>query len=377
MDSLGVLPTPGISFCTRHSEANLGVAITASHNPYSFNGFKFFDADGEKIDFESESQQLRALAENPAALPDSNAVSLPLASSVRQQYLTALRDRASRIGQLKMKAVVDCANGATAESAPLVLSEVISDIQFIGASPDGTNINDGVGSTNLETTQEAVLEARASLGIAFDGDGDRVLFVDDYGAQVSGDQVLYLLARHRSSAKPVGGVVGTEMSNEVLAKALAKLDIAFNRADVGDKHILIKLRENGWTLGGEPSGHVISLEETNSGDGLWSALCVLEIIKKTGATLRELLTDIRLYPQAVRQIDMSNQSALDLDSLERDIVQSERIRFEGEGRILVRRSGTEPLLRVMVEHPQASIADEVANRLTTAIDGWLGRIQPA
>ena len=377
VELVGVLPTPGIAYCVRHSDAQLGVAITASHNPYVFNGLKFFDENGEKLDFESDSQQLSRLAAEAGPMPDATALSIPVSSSSRRKYMKALQDRAERVGQLNLKAVVDCANGATAETAPTVLCELVEDIKFIGTQPDGRNINEGIGSTNLAATQSMVRARNADIGIAFDGDGDRVLFVDDCGVEVTGDQILFLLAKFSKWESRNFGVVGTDMSNEGLAIALKKLDIGFERTEVGDKHVLKALHRKGWQLGGEPSGHVISLGETHSGDGLWIALCVLEILRETGVSIKELLSDIQLFPQAMRQIDLSNREAWDWERLNEEVVNPHREELLDQGRILVRRSGTEPTLRVMVEHPQESTADAVANRLTAAIDSWLRQIELA
>lgn len=373
VDSLGVIPTPGVSFCTKHSAARLGVVVTASHNPFQYNGFKFFNADGTKIDVESNRSHLLNLISGTESSSSSRTPLSAAETSARSLYLHTLEERARRVGKLPLKGVVDCAHGATAEIGPSVLSEIVSDVHYIGTAPSGININDGVGSTSLVATQTAVLETGADFGIAFDGDGDRVLFVDDAGREVSGDQILFLLARYRLSAETPNGVVGTEMSNEGLARALNQIGIEFSRAQVGDKHVLEKLTKKGWQLGGEPSGHVIWLQETNSGDGLWVALCVLEILKETGGTLRELLSEITLLPQAIRSVNIAHQAPFEWDVLMEDVVRPVALEVKDSGRVLVRRSGTEPILRVMVEHLEESAANSYADQLSTAISNWLRR----
>ncbi len=367
VETLGVMPTPGIAYCTRHSPADLGVAITASHNAFEYNGFKLFSHKGEKLHREHEQAIEQALFETPRTSPAREYSDGDVNSELRDAYLDFLRGRAMRIGKVSLTGVVDCAHGATTMTAPKMLNEVFDKLHWIGNKPTGTNINDHVGSTYLETTQNKVRATRADIGIAFDGDGDRVLLVDHEGTVVDGDQILYLLAKHSESATDGRGVVGTVMSNHGLQLALNELEIPFVRADVGDKEVYDELVKRQWLLGGEPSGHVIWRAASHTGDGVLIALCLLNLVERLGKSLRELVSEVLMFPQVQRGVYAPNPALFAESPAILAIVTEYRDRIASEGRLLVRPSGTEPLLRVMVEHPDEKTGIEVANALVKAI----------
>lgn len=372
IESLGVLPTPGISFCTKHGPADFGVAITASHNPHEYNGFKLFSSDGTKLGVEVEYELEQELIDSDRLKFDGRLENLATSDLSRNLYLEILREKADQVGQTGMTAVVDCAHGATTAIASLVFEGVFDDLQFIGNSPNGMNINRDVGSTSVDAIQRAVRKLQADIGIAFDGDGDRVLFVDDQGELVGGDQVLYLLAkRHLVPNREQTGVVGTIMSNQGLELALEGIGIPFVRCDVGDRNVYDELASRHWRLGGEPSGHIIWRDVADTGDGILVALSVLEAMQREGLPLRQLVAPASMLPQVQRNIPSRNPQAL----LEKSQVKDLLSRFESlltpNGRLLVRASGTEPLLRVMVEHHEADTAEQLADELEHAISATI------
>ena len=368
VESLGVLSTPGISFCTKHGASSYGIAITASHNPFEYNGFKLFSSAGTKLDQETErllEHELRQLDRQTSAV---RVETVEVSSTSRSRYLDMVRDRAAQIGSTGLTGVVDCANGATSEIAASVFGNVFKNLHVIGNSPNGTNINKDVGATSVATLQRTVRELSANIGITFDGDGDRVLFVDDQGDLVDGDKILYLLAkRHLTSDRARGGVVGTIMSNHGLKLALDELDVPFVRTNVGDKYVYEELMSRRWRLGGEPSGHLIWRDVTDTGDGILIGLSVLEATQNAGRTLRDLVAPVPMLPQAQRNVPSSSPAALLETVAVRDLVSEFTARIEPGGRLLVRASGTEPLLRVMVEHQKAETAVRFADELANAI----------
>lgn len=368
IESLGVLPTPGISYCTRQGPADFGIAITASHNPHDYNGFKLFSSDGTKLADQSENQIEQDLTDANRRDQKKNLAPLRVNHTARNPYIEMLKEKAAQIGQTGMKAVVDCAHGATTGVAALVFDEVLDDLHFIGDSPDGININRDVGSTSVEAVQRSVRQFKADIGITFDGDGDRVLFIDDRGELVDGDQVLYLLAkRHLLTDPSTDGVVGTVMSNHGLQMALDEIGIPFVRAAVGDKNVYDELIARHWRLGGEPSGHLIWRDVADTGDGILIALSVLEAILSEGLTLRQLVASVAMLPQVQRNVSSPKPDALLQKSEVRALVSQFTNLVKPDGRLLVRASGTEPLLRVMVEHHEASTANRLADELASAI----------
>ncbi len=368
IESLGVLPTPGISYCTRNGAAEYGIAITASHNPYDYNGFKLFSSDGRKLDDQTEFSIERELTRSTRSNPDGDIDALAEDSLTRSLYVKMLNEKASQVGQTGLKGVVDCANGATTTVATQVFERVFDVLHMIGDSPNGININKNVGSTSVEALQRSVRELKADIGITFDGDGDRVLFVDDQGELVGGDQVLYLLARrHLRSDRSTGGVVGTVMSNHGLHLALEEIDIPFVRTDVGDKNVYDEMLSRNWRLGGEPSGHLIWRDVAETGDGIVIALSVLEVIQHAQTRLRQLVEPISMLPQVQLTVPSTTPEADVQKSEVKDLVLQFSDRVKPDGRLLARASGTEPLIRVMVEHRDAITANQLAEELANAI----------
>ena len=374
VERLGVLSTPGVAYHTKHSDVSFGVAITASHNPYEYNGFKVFSKHGTKLDRVAENRLERRLLTSrykPEDFKNLHAID-STSDAIEGTYFKFLRDRAARLGELSLSAVVDCAHGATTEIAPQVLGVLIPQLQVIGNQPNGRNINLGCGSTAIEALRQAVLATKADIGIAFDGDGDRALFVDALGQVVNGDQVLYLLASfYQAELGEQAGVVGTVMSNLGLSDALQVLDIPFARTDVGDRQVANELDRRGWQLGGEPSGHVIWKREGHIGDGVLLAICVLEVMKSSTMPLHDLVAPVRMAPQVQCDVAVENASVLFAQpSVSHAIAEVSEL-IGCQGRLLVRPSGTEPVLRVMVEHRSQAKAEELVriavDRLATAM----------
>ncbi len=347
---LGPLPTPAIAHMTHSLDADLGVVISASHNPFDDNGIKFFDGNGRKLSDEIELQ-IEAFLEEPAITRRSE--ELGTASRVdtaRSQYqwfcLSTVPESMSLDG---VKIVLDCSHGAAYKVAPRVLSELGADVIAIGCSPNGFNINKDCGSTQPALLQQTVKGVGADLGIALDGDGDRLLMVDSDGNLINGDHILYLLANHRHANGTLKGpVVGTLMSNLGLEVSLKEKGIEFFRANVGDRYVLEMLREKGGEIGGESSGHMLILDKTTTGDGLVSALQVLNVVAETGKTLQELVADMPQYPQTLVNVRTETKVDLEAPSIQAG-VQALEAQLGERGRVLLRASGTEPVVRVMVE----------------------------
>lgn len=367
---LGPLPTPGIAFMTKELGADVGVVISASHNPYHDNGIKFFDAEGRKLPDSVEEDIERYLGE-PAITRDSSSLGhAKRIDSAREDYqrfcLSTVPDE-FRLDKLKI--VLDCAHGAGYKVAPRVMTELGAEIIPIGCSPNGKNINDGCGTTHPELMIMTVKAIGADVGIAFDGDGDRVLMVDGDGNLIDGDQLLYVLAHARQQAGTlVGPVVGTLMSNLGLERALGQLGIEFRRARVGDRYVIAMLNELGGQLGGEASGHLLCLDKTTTGDGLINALQVLVIMIESGRTLAELTAGMPQLPQTL--INVRTQSRVSVDDspeIQSAIAQAQQ-RIADRGRILVRASGTEPVLRIMVEGEDETEVRQLATELAGEIE---------
>ncbi len=367
---LGPMPTPGVAYLTRTLHASAGVVISASHNPFYDNGLKFFSPEGSKLDDEME-YQIEAMFESPMTTVDSyelgKARRVPDAQG---RYIEACKATIPLACNFSgMNIVIDCAHGATYNIAPQVLEELGANVVSEGADPDGININAYRGSTHPEFLQRAVLQQGADLGIALDGDGDRVLMVDAEGDIVDGDELMYIIARARLHAgDDVKGVVGTLMSNMGLELAIRALGLEFERANVGDRYVLERLKEKGWKLGGESSGHIICLDRTTTGDGIVSALQVLAYLSETGQTLREAGAGMKKMPMLMINVALKGDSRpLESESVKQAVQQAEE-QLQGRGRVLLRASGTEPLIRVMVESEDEvlvktltqKIADEVA-----------------
>ncbi|HEX4240086.1 MAG TPA: phosphoglucosamine mutase [Steroidobacteraceae bacterium] len=366
---IGPLPTPGIAYMTQHLGCSFGVVISASHNSYQDNGIKFFDATGSKLSDEAEAE-IESLLDVPVVTQVSER--LGRATRIDRSRVHYQEFCASTIPldmSLKgFKIVIDCANGAGYKVAPRVLADLGAEIVPIGCSPNGRNINDGCGSTAPELLQLTVPGVRAQLGLALDGDGDRVVMVDELGRTVDGDQLLYILARHRREQGELKGpVVGTVMSNLGLEHALRDAGIDFRRAQVGDRYVLGMLNELGGTLGGETSGHILCLDKTTTGDGLISALQVLKIMKETGSGLAELAAGMRKYPQVLLNVRVSKRFDPLAEPSVAAVANEVERRFEGRGRIVLRPSGTEPVIRVMVEGYDAAMVKKGAGDIAAVV----------
>jgi phosphoglucosamine mutase len=355
----GPLPTPGIAYMLKRLNCDFGAVISASHNAYQDNGIKFFDRDGSKLPDELE-RQIEAFLQEPALTHDSQ--HLGRASRVdRQRNLYQEFCASTMPGGVDLKGlkiVIDCANGAAYKVAPRVLADLGADIIPIGCSPNGRNINDGCGSTQPELLRLTVAGVRAHAGIALDGDGDRLVMVDHLGRIVDGDQLMYVLASAwHGTGELSGPVVGTIMSNLGLELALAELGIEFRRAAVGDRYVLQVLREAGGVLGGETSGHLLCLGKTTTGDGLVAALQVLAVMKQTGKSLAELVAGMRQFPQKMLNVRVRERFDASAHPAIRAAMQAVERSLGRRGRVVLRASGTEPVIRVMVEGEDA---DEVA-----------------
>lgn len=367
---LGPMPTPAVAYLTRAFRADLGVVISASHNPYYDNGIKFFSSQGTKLPDEVEIEIEKYLDMDELDLADAS----EFGRAYRQEdapgrYIEYCKSTfACQFTLQGMKIVLDCANGATYHIAPLVFRELGAEVITIGDKPNGTNINDGVGSTHPEALVAKVLSEKADLGIAFDGDGDRVLMCDRNGVLRDGDNLLYIIAMDtQKRGRLNGGVVGTLMTNLGLELALEREKIPFTRAKVGDRYVMEKLLENKWTLGGENSGHIISLNHATTGDGIVSALQVLKACMYEGRSIEELSSDLIMFPQDLINVRLT----AGIDVTTDDKVQAEVKAVESElgkkGRVLLRKSGTEPLVRVMVEGEDASEVHTMAQRIADVI----------
>jgi phosphoglucosamine mutase len=366
---IGPLPTPAIAHMTRHLECRFGVVISASHNAYEDNGIKFFDAEGGKLSDELEERIEAQLHDTPVTRPSRELGRARRVDTARQHYQRFCRSVLPPGMDLSgLKIVIDCANGAAYKVAPRVLADLDAEIVPIGCSPNGRNINDGCGSTSPELLQLTVPGVRAHVGIALDGDGDRLVMVDQLGRIVDGDQLLYVIAAARQAEGSLRGpVVGTVMSNFGLELALRRLGIDFVRAAVGDRYVLAKLKETGGVLGGETSGHILCLDRTTTGDGLISALQVLAVMKARACSLAELAAAVSKLPQVLLNVEVAAR----FDPLAVATVQAALRRAEarlgGEGRIVLRASGTEPLIRVMVEGRDEADIRVCADELVRAV----------
>lgn len=355
---LGPMPTPAIAYLTRTLRGSAGVVISASHNPFQDNGVKFFSATGEKLPDSVEAEIERLLGEpmtvaEPAAL--GKAQRIDDAGGRYIEFCKSTVDIGLSLANLKI--VVDCAHGAAYQVAPRVFMELGAQVIRMGTEPDGLNINDGVGSTDPGALQRAVAAHRADLGIALDGDGDRVIMIDADGQVLDGDILLYIIAADRKNRLGYrGGVVGTQMSNLGLELAIERLSLPFIRARVGDRYVHEVLKQQGWLLGGESSGHILCLDRHTTGDGIIAALQVLAAMRHEQKSLRELASAVRIYPQTL--VNVRTEQKVDLeDPRMRAAVRQVEQAMGASGRVLLRASGTEPLIRVMVEGEHA---DEVA-----------------
>lgn len=365
---LGPMPTPAIAYLTRTFRGSAGVVISASHNPFQDNGVKFFSSQGEKLP-DAIEHEIERLLDEPmtVARPDrlGKAQRIDDAPGRYIEFCKSTVETGFSLSNLRL--VVDCANGAGYQVAPRVFAELGAEVISIGVEPDGLNINAGVGSTEPAALQRAVVEFRADLGIALDGDGDRVVLVDATGRLLDGDQLLYIIASDRAKrAGYTGGVVGTLMSNLGLELAIKELGLPFVRANVGDRYVHEALKRNDWLFGGESSGHILCLDRQTTGDGIVAALQVLSAMKASGQALHALIENMPIFPQVL--INVRTERTLDLNQPRiTEAVQAVEKVLGAEGRVLLRASGTEPLIRVMVEGKSAHLVEEQANRLAQEV----------
>jgi phosphoglucosamine mutase len=367
---LGPMPTPAIAYLTRTLHMDAGIVISASHNPYYDNGIKFFSSAGTKLGDEIE-HAIEECIERPMTTVDSRL--LGKASRVVDaagRYIEFCKNTVSPQINLKgMKIVVDCANGATYDVTPRVLEELGADVIPLCTSPDGLNINEQCGSTLPQALSEAVVHEQADLGIALDGDGDRVIMVDTFGHIVDGDELLFIIARSRKeNGQLAGKVVGTQMSNLGLEHALKGLGIDFDRAKVGDRYVLEMLSRSDSVIGGEGSGHIICLDRTTTGDGTIAALQVLAAMRQSGKPLHELKSGMQKYPQILINVPVGQKVDLGSHAGIQAAVQEVESTLAGTGRVLLRPSGTEPLIRVMVEGQDAELVELLARRLADTVE---------
>jgi phosphoglucosamine mutase len=374
---LGPMPTPGIAYLTRTFRADAGIVISASHNPFQDNGIKFFSTEGTKLN-DGIEERIEAMLDEPLTTVAADRLGKAMRiDDAAGRYIefckSTIPDRVSLHG---LKVVLDCAHGATYHIAPSVFRELGAEVSLVGASPDGLNINREVGSTHPATLRAAVIQQGADLGVAFDGDGDRVLMVDADGREIDGDDILYLIARDRHARGLLGGgVVGTLMTNFGLAMALEAMGIPFERVKVGDRYVVERMAANGWQLGGESSGHIVCGHVQTTGDGVVSALQVLAIMVNEGQSLARLLAGLEKVPQAlvnVRLTPGSDAKALMASSAVKDAVAAVEAELGDEGRVLLRPSGTEPLIRVMVEGRSHLDVEAMARRIADDVTAQLG-----
>ena len=371
---MGPMPTPAVAHLTHSLRADGGIVIAASHNPHFDNGIKFFSAEGEKLDDATELAIEAALEEPFRTVPSEQLGKAVRTRDAIGRYVEACKNSVPKgfdLGGLKI--AMDCANGATYQIGPLVLRELGAQVDAIGVDPNGLNINDKVGSTHPETLAARVRETGADLGIAFDGDGDRVMFVDRSGAVCDGDDLLYVLARDwQASGRLQGPVVGTLMTNFGLEQAFAQAGIGFIRAKVGDRHVHQQLVANGGTLGGEASGHLLCLDRASTGDGIVSALQVLEVLSRRGIGLREALAGLVKVPQRTVNVRFANGARpAEADSV-RAVLAEVQAAVQGRGRAFLRPSGTEPVVRVTVEADDGDLVQAQLDRLADAVRAAAG-----
>jgi len=364
----GPMPTPAVAYLTRALRAQAGIVISASHNPYYDNGIKFFSGQGAKLPDELEHAIEAALDQPMQVMASVNLGKARRVDDAAGRYVEFCKSTFPNHLDLRgLKIVLDCAHGATYHVAPDVFHELGAEVLAIGNAPNGLNINENVGSTHPEALQKAVVSHQADLGIAFDGDGDRVMMVDSHGQLLDGDQLLYIIALGLyGKGKLKGGVAGTLMTNLALEHALQKHQIPFARAQVGDRYVLELLNVRNWKLGGENSGHILTLDKHTSGDAIIAALQVLQSLRESGKSLAELGAGLTLYPQVL--INVTTQQKLDLNHA--DIVSAVNMAetaLNGNGRVLLRASGTEPKIRVMVEGQDRSLVQRLAEDIASVV----------
>lgn len=364
----GPLPTPAVAYLTRALRLSAGVVISASHNPFQDNGIKFFSAQGNKLPDDVEAAIEEALEMPMECVSSEKLGRAKRLDDARGRYIEFCKSTFPNELDLRgLKLVVDCAHGAAYNIAPDVFHELGAEVIAIGNQPNGMNINDKHGATSPQNLAMAVQEHNADIGIALDGDADRLLMVDNAGRIYNGDELLYIMVKDRLSTGQVRGAVGTLMTNMALEVAFREMGVGFARAKVGDRYVLEVLQEKGWQIGGEGSGHLLFLDKHTTGDGIVSALQVLSALKRCGNSLAACTSDINMYPQSL--INVKVPSGFDWQKNEAILLEKEKVERElaGEGRVLIRPSGTEPLIRVMVEAKYAEAAERMAKRIASKV----------
>ena len=371
---LGPMPTPAIAYLTRTLRAQAGIVISASHNAFEDNGIKFFSSEGSKLADDVEYAIEEELEKNVSTVTSELLGKASRITDAAGRYIEFCK---STIGtSLKfngLKIVVDCAHGSTYHIAPSVFEELGAKVVAIGVAPDGLNINEGCGSTSPDLLVATVLAEQANLGIAFDGDGDRLVMVDHLGNVVDGDEILYVIASEKRRQNiDFGGVVGTAMSNLGLELALDALDVPFTRTVVGDRYVMKELLKRGWMLGGESSGHIICLDKTTTGDGIVSALQALAAIVNSGQALADLKSTMHKFPQSMINVKLVNGIDISANEIVQTAVSDVESQLGKNGRVLLRASGTEPVVRVMVEGEDLEVVDKLAKELSAVVASELG-----
>jgi phosphoglucosamine mutase len=369
----GPMPTPAVAYLTRALRLSAGIVISASHNPYADNGIKFFSADGGKLP-DAVEHEIEAALERPLTCrPSAELGKARRVDDAPGRYIEFCKSTFPSALDLKgVRVVVDCAHGAAYHVAPHVFHELGADVHAIGDEPNGFNINDGVGATQPRALAAAVAERGADVGIALDGDGDRLLMADASGRTYDGDELLYVIARRRATQGRLAGVVGTLMTNLALERALGRLGVGFARAKVGDRYVLELMQEQGWDLGGENSGHIICLDKHTTGDGIVSALQVLAAMREAGRPFGEVAGELDLFPQKLVNVHVARGFDWQGNPAIAAACDKVRARLGRGGRLLVRPSGTEPVLRVMVEGEDEALVSALASDLAAAVEqaGW-------
>lgn len=367
---LGPMPTPAIAYLTRTFHAQAGIVISASHNAFHDNGIKFFSSQGTKLPDDIELEIERQLDQPMTTVDSAEIGKVHRVDDASGRYIEFCKSTVPTQFSLRgMNIVVDCAHGATYHVAPAVFEELGANVITLGAEPDGLNINKNVGSTSPEALREKVLEEKADLGIAFDGDGDRLIFVDAKGEVIDGDEILYIIARDQlRTAGCCAGVVGTLMSNLGFELALQKINIPFARAKVGDRYVNELMTTKGWMLGGENSGHIVCRDVTTTGDGIIAALKVLFAAIETGHSLQELKAGVTKFPQVMINVSVNDRTKLDNNSAIEQAVALAEEKLADRGRILLRPSGTEPVVRVMVEGEDSATVTNLAQELAAVVE---------
>ncbi|WP_106495410.1 phosphoglucosamine mutase [Lentibacillus sp. Marseille-P4043] len=372
---LGVISTPGVAYLTKATSAQAGVMISASHNPVEDNGIKFFGPDGFKLSDEQENE-IEALMDGEDNLPRPIGADLGVVNDYfegGQKYLSFLKESIDNDFE-GLKIALDCAHGATSGLATHLFADLEADIFTIGSSPDGLNINEGVGSTHPETLQAFVTEKGADVGLAFDGDGDRLIAVDEKGNIVDGDKIMYICGKYMNEKGFLrhSTVVSTVMSNLGFYKALEEHGMRSDKTAVGDRYVMEEMRKGGYNLGGEQSGHVIFLDYNTTGDGMLSALQLVNVMKETGKKLSELAGEMEIYPQVLKNVKVTDKKNALTNPKIQEAINNVEQEMAGEGRVLVRPSGTEPLVRVMVEASTKEDCERYVDQVVKVIDDLLG-----